>query len=631
MCGIAFLFAPTCPTLGREVRMAGALASLQHRGPDAGQQVQGPGFTAGHRRLSIIDLAGSPQPMQDPSGRWTLVFNGELYNYHELRAGLQSSWTFRHQGDTEVLLAGLICHGPDFLENAEGMWAFALWDRETQSVLLARDRLGKKPLYFQHQPDWFACASELPALRHLTPGPWTEDEDSSADFFRYGLQLPGSTAYREVREVLPGHILTWGPACGIKTYPYWRISPQRHFTRKNEAEAKLRECLRSAVRKRLVADVEVGAFLSGGIDSSLIVGLMAEGGRSPKTFTIGFDDPSYDERKFARLVANTFGTSHREEVLQEFSRSQLEELILKHVGQPFTDSSLLPTSLVSQIAARDVKVALSGDGGDELFSGYQRYQARAILRWYTRLPQTLRRSLHQTIRWSREPTHHHSRSIIKKAHLFVSVAERLDEETPYVAPIMFTARERQALCPDLASLGHEVPGLPEETEPDDIATMMMADALIYMPQDILVKVDRASMAHGLEVRAPFLDHHLVELAFSLPRVWHRRGFSGKRMLRSAFSSLLPRELWQRRKQGFGVPIHAWFRQSLGSELLRLAYETPNHPLRPSVIEKMLQQHCQGGRDYGYRLWAIYVYLLWRANEKTASQKAACTSDCSFPI
>lgn len=595
--------------------MTAALGKMTHRGPNAGHSVSGNGFCAGHRRLAIIDLAGSTQPMQDQSRRWTLVFNGEIYNYQELRRALSSRWVFQTHGDTEVVLAGLILEGGAFLKKAEGMWALALWDAGSATLLLTRDRLGKKPLYYEvsEQDHSFCCASELPALRCLTRQTWQEDEDSSADFFRFGLQLPGITAYRGVKELLPGHLLYWTPGHTPRTEPYWQLTPTTASLGQEDACTALRKELTGAVQKRLVADVEVGAFLSGGIDSSLIVGLMAQQGQSPKTFTIGFDDPSYDERIFARQIAELFKTDHQEKLLTHFTRENLEQLILSHVGQPFTDSSLLPTALVSQMAATSVKVVLSGDGGDELFSGYQRYQARAILRWYTRIPKQLRQGLHHSIRLLPEPMVHHSRSLLKKAHLFADVADRLGEETPYIAPIMFTRREMYDLCPDIATRGHPPPGLPVEAKSDDIARMMVADALVYMPQDILVKVDRASMAYGLEVRAPFLDHRVVELAFSMPRHWHRRGLAGKRMLRQAFTGLLPENLWQRRKQGFGVPINAWFRQSLGHDLRQLMYDTPGHPINPRFVEHLLARHIQGGRDYGYRLWAIYIYLLWHSS------------------
>jgi asparagine synthase (glutamine-hydrolysing) len=255
-------------------------------------------------------------------------------------------------------------------------------------------------------------------------------------------------------------------------------------------------------------------------------------------------------------------------------------------------------------------VALSGDGGDELFSGYQRYQARAILRWYSRLPAPLRRNIGKLIRSIPEPMTHHSRSLLKKAPLFQDVVDRQEDERPYVAPLFYSNRDLRALIPDIAGAGHNPPGLPEECRADGIQEMMAGDAMVYLPQDILAKVDRASMAHSLESRAPFLDTGVVELAFSLPRRRHWRGFRGKRMLRETFADRLPSDIWHRRKQGFGVPIHQWFRGPLGEHLGELLGRHDS-PLAPDRVRSMLTAHRQGARDHGYRLWCIYVYLYWR--------------------
>jgi asparagine synthase (glutamine-hydrolysing) len=589
MCGIAFIYSGSQSDEAIRARTRQGLKAMVHRGPDADGISNGPGFVVGHKRLSIIDLSGSRQPMQSPDGRYTLSFNGEIYNYRDLRNELKRNWTFHTDGDTEVLLAGLITQGDDFIQRMEGMWAFALWDAVKQRVFLA----------------------EMPALKAIAASPWQEDLDSTADYLRYGFYLPGYTAYREVREVLPGHTLVWSPNEPPRQQAYWTLGLSPFSGTREDAAEQVLSTMRQSINLRLVADVEIGAFLSGGVDSSLVVALLSEvHTRRTKTFTIGFSDPSFDERDYARQIATQYRTDHHEECLTEFSRADLEKLILEHVGQPFADSSILPTAMVSRLAARHVKVALSGDGGDELFSGYQRYQARAILRWYTRLPARVRRSVHHCIRALPEPVSHHSRSLLKKAHLFAGVAERLEAETPFVSALLFSPAELSRLAPDLAERGHRPPNLPDRAELDDIGQMMAADALIYLPQDILTKVDRASMAYGLETRAPFLDRRVVELAFSLPRHWHRSGFTGKRMLRSAFGTLLPSAIWDRRKQGFGVPIGAWCRDSVARELQSLIDEAPG-PLHAPAVRDLIDRHIRGARDLGQRLWAIYVYLLWR--------------------
>ena len=613
MCGLTFIHESVAEEANLRARSADALERLQHRGPDGHGLFTGPGWAVGHRRLSIIDIGGSSQPMWDPAHRYCLTYNGEVYNYRQLRSDLEGKWDFSTQGDTEVVLAGLVLYGPDFLTRMEGMWALALWDSEAERLLLSRDRMGKKPLFYSASSKGISCASEIPALRLLAKAHWQEDLDSTADYLRYGYFLPGYTAWREVREVLPGHFAWWSPAkAQPEQFQYWQLRLETFSGSRTEAAEKLRHELVEAVRRRMVADVEVGAFLSGGVDSSLVCAIVRKIlGLPLKSFTIGFSDPRYDEREYATRAAAHFGTTHFAEEFGAFSTDDLERLQVSHLGMPFQDSSILPTALVSRVAASHVKVALSGDGGDELFSGYQRYQARSILRWYTKLPRALRQRGEQLLRALPVLDHDHSCSILKNAHLFCDVADRLKEEAPYIAPIMFQRSLRNELAPDIADRGHAIPHPLESAQEDDLLQMMYADALVYLPQDILTKVDRASMAASLEARAPFLDRSVVELAFSMPRAWHRRGLKGKRMLQMAFGDLIPSWTWDRRKQGFGVPLQQWFRQSLGDSLEQLARGTDLGPLRSESILQLLAQHRAGHRDRGNRLWLIYSYLRWR--------------------
>ena len=616
MCGLVFLYNLMQEPEELSLRANKALAKMKHRGPDDGRVELVDNVVLGHRRLSIIDISGSPQPMSDPSGRYLLTYNGEIYNYVQVRSQLEGRWDFRTNGDTEVLLAGLILEGDQFLDRLEGMWAYALWDVKEQRLMLGRDRMGKKPLFYQLLPEGgMACASELPALRELNDNSWSEDENSTYDYLRHGYPMPGYTAIREVREVLPGHVAYWQKGGELVQKAWWQLKIREFGADKGKAITELRETFIEAVKRRMVADVEVGAFLSGGVDSSLVCAIVRkEFGLPLKTFTIGFEEAAFDERQYARIVADTYDTDHYEEVLKTWDEQELEQQLLYHVGQPFADASILPTALVSKVAASHVKVALSGDGGDELFSGYQRYQARNILIWYSRLPKGLRHLAERAVRALPEPTAHHSRSILKKAHLFMDVVAKQQAETPYFAPLMFEPSQLNKIAPGLTSMGHTPPGIPEQTELDDIERMMFADALIYLPQDILVKVDRASMANSLETRAPFLDKAVVELAFSIPRRWHRRGISGKRMLKEAFSDLLPTSIWRRRKQGFAVPIHSWFRGGMGDRLLALAHEHSDGPLSISAVSELLKAHREGVRDHSSRLWALYSYLLWRSNK-----------------
>ena len=610
MCGFTFLYQPGRPTVELHARGIRALDCINHRGPDErGLQAEAP-WLMGHQRLSIVDLGSSRQPMYSPDGAWLLAYNGEVYNYQELRAQLEPHWQFRSNGDTEVVLAGLVTYGPDFLSSMEGMWALALWNKRNETLLLSRDRMGKKPLYYQQSGNGFACASELPALNALGLANFSEDTDSTADYLRHGFFMPGTTAYAGVHEVHAGHFLEWHSGRETTQTAYWQLDVSRFSGSVEDAREQLHSAMINATRKRMIADVEVGAFLSGGVDSSLVVALLDKKlNVSPKTFSIGFSEASYDERKYARLIAKQYATDHYEECLEDWSPQRLTQLLLEHVGQPFFDASILPTALVSSLASRHVKVALSGDGGDELFSGYQRYQARILMRWYTRLPGVLRKAAHMAVRSLPEPMAHHSRSILKKAHLFLDAVNRYQDETPYTAPMLYTAAEFGTLAPELAGRGHAPPGLPEQCEADDIVQMMCADALIYLPQDILLKVDRASMAHSLEVRAPFLDREVVELAFSLPGSWHRRRFTGKHMLKETFRDYLPDSIWKRRKQGFGVPLHNWFRGDLGTELNEML-DRDTGPVVPGHVRTLLDQHRKKIRDNSYRLWSLYIYLLF---------------------
>lgn len=607
MCGLIFSYNESLSKSESSYKAANALARISHRGPDAQAITEKSFAVIGHCRLSIIDLVESSQPMEDSSNRYTLSYNGEIYNYREVRKELESKWKFKTQGDTEVLLAGLITYGSKFLQKIEGMWAFALWDDRDKSLVMARDRVGKKPLYYLGNRSSFYCASELPALSCLVDSSLEEDLDSSADYFRHGFYLPGHTAYKNVHEVLPGHTLTWSVGEELKQEPYWSLPIGTYAGTKKQAQLELNESLISAIKKRLIADVEVGAFLSGGIDSSLVVSLMSKVlEENPKTFTIGFSEDDFDERSYARLVAEDCKTQHFEKCLSNFDVSDLNSLVLNNVGQPFADSSLLPTALVSELASKHVKVALSGDGADELFSGYQRYQAQMLLRLHARLPGFVKNSIEKLVRIIPEPMSHHSGSILKKAHLFQDIVNRSNQN--YIAPSMYSNEDFSQLAPELKSYGHEPPRLQGDEHVDDIMSMMAVDALVYLPQDILIKVDRASMAYSLETRAPFLDSKILTLAYSLPTHWHRNNFKGKCMLRETFKDFLPSKIWSRRKQGFAVPLHTWFRGKLGLEFKSLLEETCN-PFNKNFIQEMLHEHQNSTRDHSHRLWGIYIYLL----------------------
>ncbi len=588
---------------------------LLHRGPEEqGTTSLLPHVFCGHRRLSIIGLTDSQQPMLSYDKRYLLTYNGEIYNFHTLREKLKYKWQFRTRGDTEVLLAGLICEGMDFIPKLEGMWAFALWDQQEKKLLLSRDRLGQKPLYYtlSDQKKSIVCCSELPPLLHALNKKQSVDNASLADFMRYGYCLPGFTFYKNINELRAGYNLIWQENKETITKSYWKIRPSfgEFNSSKETAKEQLETLFSESVKKRMIADVDVGAFLSGGIDSSLITSYANTFHPGTiKTFTIGFKQKSYDETAFALKVAQHIGTEHYVEQINEFKVSTLCELIFYHAGQPFGDASLLPTAKVSQLASQHVKVVLSGDGGDEFFSGYQHYQAMALLRWYSRLPQSLRRGLASLISAIPESSKNHSASLLKKAQLFIRAMDRMKFEQPYVASLMFDPLEMESLLPDIHQRSHSSKIFAAEYEVKDIARMMFMDATVYLPQDILCKVDRASMAHSIEARAPFLDHKLVEFAFSLPISWHRNCCSGKVMLKKTFSNRLPAVIWRRRKQGFAVPLGSWFKGELGNDLRKMNEEIDS-PVKKEYVEDMLAKHISKKQDNGMKLWRIYVYYKW---------------------
>lgn len=611
MCGIAFLRAPAISPGARRERMDAALQQLRLRGPDESGSFIGDDFVAGHTRLAIIDLKGGHQPMRDPSGRWVLVFNGEIYNYRELRTQLAGRWSFRDDSDTEVLLAGLVVEGAGFVERLDGMWAFVLHDTASGDVLLSRDRFGKKPLYYRHHGEMFACASELPALAALTPEvAITEDAAGIADYFRYGYALPGRTSVAGVREILPAHTL-WLRANGSTVQErYWSPSVEPWKGSFEEAAEHVRELLTQAVRRRqLASDVEVGAFLSGGVDSTTVCALAQESGFGKlRTFTAGFAEPTYDERAPAARAAAELGTLHTAEEIKPEMAAALATELPRRMGQPFGDSSLVPSALVASVAAKHVKVVLTGDGSDEIFGGYARYMGRLLRQRYHRLPTALRSIVERSVLATPEPYAHHSGSLLKRAHLFVRLA-REDRDT-YIGPPAIRKETLAQLVPGLGA-GNPMPDRPWPDDPAELRHMLLMDCLVYLPQDILQKVDRATMMYSLEARSPFLDKALFEFAIRLPWQWHFSGMRGKQVLQAAMRGRVPDFIWNRRKQGFASPVSHWLRGWLGDDLLAMADLGGTGVVEAAGLRRLLHEHRTGRADHSQPLWLAYAYLRWR--------------------
>jgi len=590
---------------------------LSHRGPDASRVLAREGYAIGHSRLSVIDLSGSQQPMVCPNSRYFLSFNGEIYNYKALRKTLEPNWAFSSEGDTEVVLAGLCLFGADFLQQLQGMWAIVFWDSYDHQLLMSRDRFGKKPLYYTRGKHLLAAASELPSLKALAPQDCFNESPSMRNhYMKYGYFPPSKTIYQDVFEVKPSSVVLVDCLSGrARESSYWQLPVSKFEGGRSEAEELFRQKFKNSLARRLVADVDVGVLLSGGVDSSLILSsLVNDFDVKPKTFTVGFSEAGYDERQGAAAIANHFGVENFSDSLSDLGAGAIISLMKSSLGQPFGDASILPTALLSKLASQQVKVCLTGDGADEVFSGYQRYQASLMYGFYLSVPRALRTVFEKSIKWLPASNEHHSQSILRKAQLFIDLANdslgesysmgprvlSLGDEAHYFGSVLRTA-DRHSLATNRA-FG------------DDVMSMMAEDVNNYLPQDILFKSDRASMASSLELRSPFLDHELLEFAFSLPRTWHRRGGRGKRILRESMSSYLPDLVWKKRKQGFSVPLGEWFMGSLGESFKEYILAADVDAAVRAGFLDMLNDHRARRKNHGIALWSFFTYLVWQAEE-----------------
>lgn len=605
---------------------------LRHRGPDGdgaySSHVSIPRshndrlhVALGHRRLSIIDRRGGHQPMSNEDGTVWVTFNGEIYNYRLLRCRLEGTGhTFRSQSDTEVLVHLYEDEGVDFLRHLNGMFALAIWDARVGQLVLARDRLGEKPLVYRHEPHRLLFASELKSLLEVADVPRQLDPGALDAYLTYQYVPHPECILRGFNKLPPAHYAVWRDE-QLTVRPYWDPDfTQTGALSADEYRRQLRALLRSAVELRLQSDVPLGAFLSGGVDSSIIVGLMRElTGQPVKTFSIGFPIPEYDETTYARQVAQQFGTEHHEFRVEPDSVEVLKTLAW-HYDEPFADSSAIPTYYVSKLTREHVTVALTGDGGDELFAGYLRYRAVDLGARYDRLPRPLRNLLTSRI-WDLLPAPPRQRSLLRRlarwrASLSKSPGRR------YVDWVgIFEEQERANLYTDdfLAMLPDRDPAqfllhaLARSRGRDAITQASLADLVTYLPCDLMVKVDTASMANSLECRAPFLDHRLVELAAGMPIELKYRRLRGKRILLETFGDLLPPSVRQRGKMGFGVPLDHWFRH----ELRDFAHDILLDPLaqsrgyfRPEAIRNLLDEHMSGRFDRSHRLWTLLFFEMW---------------------
>jgi asparagine synthase (glutamine-hydrolysing) len=605
ICGIASAAGPPDP--GRLEAMSDFLV---HRGPDsAGEHVEGPVALAA-RRLSIVDLAGGDQPIANEDGSCVVVQNGEIYNYPELRRELErAGHSFRTRCDTEAIVHLYEEHGSGFAERLRGMFAAAVWDGRRRRLVLARDRYGIKPLYYRHESGELAFASELRAL------PRGEIDLDALECFLAFNSIPAPySIFREIRKLPAGHLLVWEESGSVSVARYARPGPlpAGELRTGDEAELveELRARLRDSVRAHLLADVPVGVLLSGGVDSAVLAALAARETPEPvHTFTIGFAERSFDERADARRVAEMYGTNHHELLVRPEPELLLPALA-DVFDEPFADSSALPTYLVSELAAAHVKVALSGEGGDELFGGYYTYAADLLADRLAPLARMARPLV------ERLPTSTAKASLDYRAKRFVRAAHLPPLERHHGWKEIFSAEARADLTvarPGLDPVDVYRARYGETGGADELARLQDVDFGIYLVDDLLVKTDRASMAHSLEARVPFLDPAVTNLAFALPARQKVRGLAKKVLLRKAVEPLLPREVVHGRKRGFSIPAAAWLRGELepfaratlsASTLERQGF------FRSAAVERLLDAHVSGREDLSRQLWGLLAFTLW---------------------
>jgi asparagine synthase (glutamine-hydrolysing) len=579
--------------------------AIVHRGPDDSGGFHDRRCALGMRRLSIIDLDGGHQPIGNEDGSVWVVFNGEIYNYRSLRSFLLSrGHRFASESDTECLVHLYEERGPDLVDALDGMFAFALWDRRQERLILGRDRLGQKPLYYAEVGGALLFASELKALLCHPRLPRRLSARALSHYFSFGV-TPGDEAILDgVRKLPPAHVLTWQRG-RLALRRYWDLGGEPRDVDEREAVEEVQFLVRQAVRSHLVADVPVGAFLSGGIDSAAVVGNMAALGARPKTFSIGFDDPQFDELKWARQVARHFGTDHHELVVRPDAWALAADLVW-FLDEPFADVSAIPTYLVAQLAASQVKVVLSGDGGDEVFAGYDRYPLElAEADRFDPLPRLLKNAMSGFS--ALLPDGALGKHWLRHA--------ALDGELRYIdGQSLFPVDLKARLCgPAFPEPLYERAALRRHAPGDALKKLLYLDTMTYLPLDILHKVDRMTMAWSLEARPPLLDHHLVEAVFSLPSSFKLRAGRQKHIFKQAMRGLVPEAILDRGKWGFGVPIRRWFRGPLRDSVIEVLNDrrTVERGLwQPAFVDRLFQEHERGRRDQSLRLWALVMLELW---------------------
>ena len=618
MCGIAGFVQRDPSHQADQTLLQRMCTSLRHRGPDdQGLFLQGP-VGLGSRRLSIIDLSTGHQPIFNESGRIAIVLNGEIYNFRELRPALEAKGhRFTTQTDTEVVVHLYEEYGLEAVQRLRGMFALALWDGDRQRLLLARDRIGKKPLLYAFLPDRLLFASEIKAILQDPEVPTAIDVQAVDAYLAFQFIPHPLTIYQAIRKLPPAHLLIWEQG-EVTIEPYWHLDfAHKTPVRDDEVAEALRAQLEEATRVRLISDVPLGALLSGGVDSSAVVGLMSQAMDRPvQTFSLGFAEEAYNELPYARQVAQRFATNHHEMLVSADVAGILPRLVWQY-DEPFADKSAVPTLYVAQMASRHVSVVLNGDGGDEAFAGYDKYRFGRWQRAWAHLPAGLRRTLARRLL---APLQNESGGgttwlLTQLAHTLLPYAEAIfypEFFDGYGRATLYQPWVRAALADcasPMAALVSE--GLDHLDDPVDL--MQWLDYQWYLPGDLLVKMDMASMACSLEARSPFLDHRVIEFCAALPAAMKTDGRARKIVLREAFRGLLPDTILDRPKQGFSIPLRTWLRGPLAALARELLVEDPRGVREffdVAAIRRMFEAHVSGRRNHAHRLWALMLFAQW---------------------
>ena len=630
MCGIAgfLLLRSTGACFDPEPRLREMIATVRHRGPnDEGVWSDGTCGMA-HARLAIIDLSpGGHQPMTDQTGRIWVTYNGEIYNFQDVRRELQGlGYRFRSASDTEVLIHGYAAWGADVVDRLRGMFALAIWDRAQRSLLLVRDRIGKKPLFWARTGDALVFGSEIKAIL-AWPGVERAPDPAAIDDYLSLQYVPAPrTAFAGINKLAAAHrLIVRANANGTMTVGeptrYWELprpdAPKRRVPF-HQLTGELVERLMESVKLRLISDVPLGAFLSGGVDSSAVVAMMSRLGANPvKTFSIGFPQADFDETRYARMVAERYSTDH-EELIVEPDAAKIIPRLVWHYGEPFADPSMIPTYLVSELARRKVTVALNGDGGDEAFLGYDRYAVCRGLSRIDRLPRPMRHMVSRAIRVMPSAVHrHYGRRLNALGSLLASTDTRASQRYALAITYFMDYQKREGYATDMQRFiaGSALDKLDQwfDQAPSLATGANWADIHTYLPDDLMVKVDVASMAHALESRSPLLDHVFMEWAAGLPAQVKMAGGRTKAIFKQAMEPYLPREVLFRRKMGFGCPVGDWMRTSLREmayDLLLSAKATSRGIFQRAYVERLLSEHMTGAAQHDSRLWALLILELW---------------------